>query len=158
MTLPVLDIDELEAFVVRAKAATYVGSGEPVESSRTGSHDLAYAEGRLAYLDSYVGGSDFLGEEVVSFDGNPVWGMNYYGYITRPDLIDAVRAGAVIKESLAELYRLGRFLGGHRHMVGDCEYFDTNEGDVTHFTGTEWITRSGVRVYELVYHGGLVQN
>jgi hypothetical protein len=35
-----INIDELNAFIVRAKAATYVGSGEHVESSRPGSHDL----------------------------------------------------------------------------------------------------------------------
>jgi hypothetical protein len=29
---------------------------------------------------------------------------------------------------------------------------------VTSFTGREWITREGVQVYELVYHGGLVKD
>jgi hypothetical protein len=30
----------------------------------------------------------------------PVWAMNYYGYLLRPDLIDASTAGAVIKTAL----------------------------------------------------------
>ncbi|HEX7589455.1 MAG TPA: DUF5680 domain-containing protein [Demequinaceae bacterium] len=67
------------------------------------------------------------------------------------------RAGAVIKESLAALYRQGRFLGGHVYTVGEDVYTDTNAGDVAHFTGTEWITRRGERVYQLAYDGGLVK-
>jgi hypothetical protein len=149
---------DLERFIVRAKFATSIGSGTRVASSRPRSHDLAYAEPPLAYLDSYVGGSDYLGEEVVSYDGAPVWAMNYYGYLLRPDLIDAARAEVVLKECLALMYREGRFLGGWEHDVNGDVYTDTSEGDVTHFTGREWITRAGVRVYELVYHGGLVRD
>jgi hypothetical protein len=52
----------------------------------------------------------------------------------------------------------GRFLGGFEHQIADYTYTDTNEGDLAHFTGKEWITRQGIRVYELVYHGGLVKN
>ena len=104
-----------------------------------------------------MGGSDFLGQEVVAFDGKPAWAMNYYGYLLRPDLIDAQRAGAVIKEALGALYRQGRFLGGHTYTVGEDVYTDTNAGDVTRFTGTEWITRRGERLYQLAYDGGLVR-
>jgi hypothetical protein len=37
------------------------------------------------------------------------------------------------------------------------EYIDTKEGDVSFFTGREWIERRGVKVYELLYHGGLIK-
>jgi hypothetical protein len=37
-----LRLADLEAFVVRAKGSTYVGSGSTAESSRLGSHDLAF--------------------------------------------------------------------------------------------------------------------
>ncbi len=151
------DLGDLEAFIVRAKASTYVGSGTPVASSRPGSHDLAYTEPPFAYLDSYIGGSDFLGEELVTHEGVPVWAMNYYGYLLRSDLIEVARAGAVIKESLAGMYAAGRFLGGWEYDADGDIYTDTSEGDVARFTGREWITRGGVRVYELVYHGGLVR-
>jgi len=150
-------LSDLEAFIVRAKMATYMGSGIPVPSSRPGSHDFGYAEPPFTYLDSYVGGSDILGEELVSHNGVPVWSTNYDGRVLRPDLIDATRVGAVVKESLSRMYRQGRFLGGWEHEAGGDVYANTSEGDVTHFTGHEWITRDGVRVYELVYHGGLVR-
>jgi hypothetical protein len=55
----------LNAFIVRAKAATYVGAGGAAVASRPGSHDLTYAEGELGYRDSYFGGTNFLRQEVV---------------------------------------------------------------------------------------------
>jgi hypothetical protein len=58
---------------------------------------------------------------------------------------------------LREMYKQGRFLGGFEHTTERGTYFDTNEGDITSFTGKEWITRGNVKVYELVYHGGLVK-
>ena len=89
-----IDVGELERFVVRAKRASYVGDGERALPSREGAHDLTFADGQWSYRDSYFGGTDFIGQEVVWLMGEPVWAMNYYGYIFRPDLIDAVRSGA----------------------------------------------------------------
>src|SRR5262245_52784991 len=88
-----MNIDELNEFIVRAKSATYVGNGEPVSPCRLGSHDLRFEDGWWAYHDSYFGGSDFIGEEVVYLEGRPVWAMNYYGRILRDDLITAAQAG-----------------------------------------------------------------
>jgi hypothetical protein len=156
MTDPTLD--QLNAFLVRAKAATYVGGGEKSPSRRPGSHDLELHDGDFAYLDSYFGGSDFIGEEVAYFEGKPVWAMNYYGRILEPSLITAAEAGQVIQQSLREMYKQGRFLGGFEHVTEKGTYVDTNEGDVSSFTGKEWITRENVKVYELVYHGGLVKD
>jgi hypothetical protein len=150
-------IQELTDFIVCAKATTYVGSGKKSLSYRPGALDLQFHDGDFAYLDSYFGGTDFIGQEVVYFESNPVWVMNYYGYILQPDMIEAVQAGNVIKLSLQQLYKEGRFLGGFEHRVDEFLYTDANEGDVVHFQGKEWINRDDVRVYELIYHGGLVK-
>lgn len=152
-----VSLEQLEAFIVEAKAATYVGGGRESEPCRPGSHDLRFERGDFAYLDSYFGGADFLGQEVVYHRGEPVWAMNYYGRILKPDLIDAAEAGRIIQESLSAMYREGRFLGGFEHDAGDGVYTDTSAGNVASFSGEEWITRRGVRVYELVYHGGLIE-
>jgi hypothetical protein len=150
-------LERLDAFIVRAKAATYVGGGARSLSYRPGSHDLQFHEGAFSYLDSYFGGSDFLGQEVVYYEGEPVWVMNYYGRILEPARITAAEAGQMIQESLARMYEEGRFLGGFEHSIGNSTYVDASEGDVASFTGKEWIARDGIRVYELVYHGGLVK-
>jgi hypothetical protein len=150
-------LELLNAFVVRAKAATYIGGGARSLARRPDSHDLEYREGAFTYLDSYFGGSDFIGQEVVFFNSKPVWAMNYYGRILDPALINARETGQLIQESLSELYKQERFLGGFEYASDAGTYTDTNEGSIASFTGKEWITRGSVRVYELVYHGGLVK-
>lgn len=150
-------VTQLEAFIVQAKAATYIGSGAPSPSCRPGSHDLQFSDGDWAYLDSYFGGADFIGQELVYHQDKPVWAMNYYGRILEPTLIAAAQAGQIIKESLSAMYREGRFLGGWEHVMENDVYVDANVGEVTSFAGQEHIRRGGVRVYELVYHGGLIK-
>ncbi|MGW4892979.1 DUF5680 domain-containing protein [Kitasatospora sp. NPDC004240] len=150
------DARELNAFVVRAKSATYVGGRGQVEPGRTGSHDLEYREGELVYRDSYFGGTDFLGQESVHVGGRPVWGMNYYGYLLTGS-ITAFTAGETIKAALSAMYGEGRFLGGFRYEVGGLVYVDESVGEVERFRGVEHILAAGgERVYELRYHGGRI--
>jgi hypothetical protein len=153
-----IDIDELTAFIVRAKAATYVGSGEHVAPCRSGSHDLRYSDGEWAYHDSYFGGTDFIGEEVVYLAGKPIWAMNYYGRILRDDLLTAAQAGQMIKASLSRMYKESRFLGGFEHVEEGLTYVDTSEGSAASFQGREFIRRGQEIAYELVYHGGLIRD
>ncbi len=63
-----MDLLELSSIVVAAKTATYVGGGDPAPASRTGLHDLGWRDGRWSYLDSYVGGTDFHGQEAYALD------------------------------------------------------------------------------------------
>jgi hypothetical protein len=152
-----VDLAVLERFIVRAKAATYVGNGTGLLPYRLDSHDLQFADGAWTYHDSYFGGTDFAGQETVYVERTAVWVMNYFGRILEPGLIDGETAGQVIKESLTAMYREGRFLGGYRHETGAYTYHDSSTGSVAWFAGREWIERDGVMVYELVYHGGLVR-
>lgn len=152
-----MDISELNAIIVTAKAATYVGGGSKVAPSRPGAHDLAWTQGDWRYLDSYFGGTDFLGQETLWLAGEPVWAMNYYGYIQRPDLIDAQRAGETIKAALSAMYAEGRFLGGFDWTGPHGHYRDQSKGDAAHFHGREVILVGGDEAYALDYFGGLVK-
>jgi len=151
-------LGQLNQFIVRAKSETYVGDGKKAASCRPGSHDLKFKEDSFSYLDSYFGGTDFIGQEVVYFEGEPVWAMNYYGRIIEPDKINAAEAGQVIKESLSKMYQEGRFLGGFVYNSGSGKYNDSSQGEIDSFSGKEWIIRENVKVYELVYHGGLIKS
>lgn len=153
-----MDLDELTAFIVAAKRTTYVGGGTSALASRPGAHDLTFEHGDFAYRDSYFGGTDFLGQEVVWRAGIPVWAMNYYGYVTRPDLIDAARAGATIKQALSAMYAEGRFLGGWSWQGPHSRYVDASEGDAAHFHGREHILVNGMEAYALNYAGGLIRS
>ena len=149
--------EQLREFIIKAKAATYVGDGKKAKPCRVGSHDLAYQEGAYRYLDSYFGGTDFIGQEVVYYEEQPIWAQNYYGRVIEPNKITASEAGKIIKESLSRMYQEGRFLGGFEHSEEGSIYTDQSKGDVRSFTGKEWITRDGIKVYELDYHGGLIK-
>lgn len=151
-----MDLAELEKVVVAAKTATYVGGGVAASASRTGSHDLGWRDGRWSYLDSYVGGTDFHGQEVVWHDDEPVWAMSYYGAVLRPDLIDGERAGLTITAALSAMYAEGRFLGGYEHAGEHGTYVDASTGGVGRFHGREVILVDGVEAYALDYFGGLV--
>jgi hypothetical protein len=152
-----MDNSELEAFIVKAKRAAYVGSGENAEPSRLGSHDLTFQDGDWSYRDSYFGGTDFLGQEAVWLKSEPVWAMSYYGYILRADLFDGERAGKTIKAALTAMYTEGRFLGRFEWEGPHGRYVDWSEGDVAHFRGREVILVGGVEAYALDYIGGLVK-
>ena len=152
-----LSLAGLEAFIVRAKQHTYVGNGQKLLPYRLGSKDLQYVEGDWAYHDGYFGESDFIGQEIVYYQGKPIWGMNYFGVILRGDKLTSVQAGEMIKHSLTRLYQEGRFLGAFAHQEGALRYIDQNEGDARAFRGKEQISRDGEVVYELVYHGGLLR-
>jgi len=154
----IIDTNELNSFIVRAKTATYVGDGERATPCRLGSHDLRFSDGEWSYHDSYFGGSDFIGEEVVYFAGKPVWAMNYYGRILRDDLLTAAQAGQMIKASLSRMYEEVRFLGGFEHSEDDLTYVDASEGSADSFHGREFIRRGQEIAYELVYHGGLIRD
>ena len=153
-----LSLEELHAFIIKAKSATYVGDGQTTDPCRPGSHDLKFQEEPFSYLDSYFGGSDFIGQEVVYFKAQPVWAMNYYGRILEPEHIRAEEAGNMIKASLSKMYAEDRFLGGFEHETEGLHYTDTSQGKVDSFSGKEWIVRAGLRVYKLDYHGGLIKN
>ncbi len=150
-------VHELTDFILQAKQSTYVGGGNKLLPYRLGSHDLQYQKGEWIYHDCYFGESDFIGGEIVYHNGKVVWGMNYFGRIIIPDKITSAKAGEIIQKSLSAMYRLGRFLGGYKHSVGEFAYTDTNDGDPLYFTGREWIEKDGEIVYALDYHGGLVK-
>lgn len=153
-----LELEALERFIVRAKRSTYVGGGLKLLPYRLGSKDLQFAEGDWAYHDSYLGETDFIGQEIVYHQRKPAWGMNYFGTILKGDRITAAQAGEMIMKSLSRMYAEGRFLGGFEYREGELRYVDQNEGDVRSFRGREQISLGDEIVYEMVYHGGSLRD
>lgn len=152
-----LNCIDLHHFIVAAKSQTYVAGGTFRPSSRPGSHDIGYERDGWCYLDSYFGGTDFAGQEVVWFSGGPVWAMNYFGRIVEPDLIDAAKAGRVIKDALMHMYvDQNRFLGGYDFDHAFGLYTDRNDGTFECFNGKEHIVVDKRIAYQLDYRGGLI--
>lgn len=141
--------DDFLDFLCRAKRFTYAGKGAETAASRPASHDLVFREGGLAYLDTYLGGECFAGEEAVWRDGKPVWAMNYVGRV-----LDERFSGDFLKEALARVTPDLPYRGPRLHLSGDFAYHCRVEGELDWFDGSEEIFCLGYKVYECRFHGG----
>lgn len=72
-------MENFKKFLIEAKKQTYAnGMVAKVNSSRLDSKDYEYKNNNMIYHDTYFGGTNFIGEEVVYVDNKIYWGMNYY--------------------------------------------------------------------------------
>lgn len=153
-------MEVLEKFIVSAKANGWVGArpgGKKISSSRQGSLDITFEDGDFFYQDSFVGLTNFCGQEHICYKGEAIWSQIYYGHIVRSDLIDGSRVVEVLRSALGALYREGRFLGAFEFPHREYVYQDTNQGDFSRFSGQEEIRVKGEVAYRLQYLGGLVR-
>lgn len=141
--------EELVAFLIRAKRATYAGKGAETAAFRPGAHDLVYQEKNLMYYDSYLGGEQFAGEEALWVDQRPVWSMNYMGRVTGEGF-----SGDFLKDALLRVPENLPFRGPERYESGEYAYTMTCTGDFGWFEGREVIVLRGKPVYECRFHGG----
>ena len=136
-------------FLIRAKRACYAGKGAEAKPSRPNSHDLEYIEGPLKYIDTYLGGKKFAGEEALWEDGKPFWAMNYVGRE-----IAAGFSADFLKEALYLAPEECPFRGPEEHVNGEYVYRCRVEGDASWFYGYEEIFFKNERIYECAFHGG----
>jgi len=139
-------------FLCRAKKKTYAGKGGFTASSRPNSHDLSYTEGAFTYIDTYLGGENFSGEEAVWHKGIPIWSMNYCGRLLAEGF-----SGDFLKEALLLVPRDMPYRGPSLYSNGDYTYHSMVNGSVEWYQGHEEIFLLQNKVFECYYHGGLVK-
>lgn len=138
-------------FLIDAKKATYAGKGAETKSSRPNSHDLAYEKDGLKYIDTYLGGHQFAGEEALWDNNIPIWAMNYCGRVLSSEF-----EGDFLKKALLNVPENMPFRGPKEFTSGNFEYRCKVEGDFNWFNGVEEIFKEGKKVYECIFHGGLI--
>ncbi len=143
---------DLIAFLIRAKKATYAGKGAESAPSRPQSHDLQYAEGDMLYIDTYLGGNRFAGEEALWIAGKPVWSMNYAGRVTGENF-----SGDFLKATLLRVPEDMPFRGPALYTEGDYAYRCQADGSFGWFQGKETIEHKEQLIYECFFHGGLIK-
>ena len=146
------DIDELIEFRLKANVNTYAGFMNEVDSTRPASHDFRYEDGDYMYHDTYVGGEEFAGEEAVWRNEVTVWAMNYIGRV-----LDDRFSGDFLKEALRAADKKMPYRGPELYQSGEYTYRCKVTGDFTWFQGFEEIYLNDVKVYECVFHGGLIR-
>ena len=145
------ELDELIAFRLEANVNTYAAFMNETEAGRPASHDYKYENGRFMYYDTYVGGEKFAGEEAIWKDGSAVYAMNYMGRV----LCDGF-SGNFLKEALRASDNRMPYRGPELYQSGEYTYRCKVAGDFTWFQGYEEIYQGDSKVYECVFHGGLL--
>lgn len=143
--------DCLIEFLVRAKKKTYAGKGPETTPSRPRSHDLEYEEKNLLYIDTYLGGRLFSGEEALWRSGVPLWAMNYSGRV----LSDRFN-GDFLKKALLLVPKEAPYRGPALFKEGDFIYARKSVGTPEWFQGYESIHCQGELIFECYFHGGSV--
>ncbi|WP_438762312.1 DUF5680 domain-containing protein [Enterococcus sp. AZ194] len=144
-------MENILTFLVKAKRETYANNTGQTDSSRLQSYDLQFAEGKYMYRDSYVGTHSFSGQEIVWYDKEPVWSMNYYGDVLDHKFKSSFLKSALMNPSEKLPYRGPRLLRKEAYT-----YVMDVSGDFDKFSGTEKIYFEDLLVYELFFHGGKI--
>lgn len=146
--------EDFIAFLLKAKQNTYASGKAPDRSSRPASHDLTFVEEPYLYIDTYLGGYAFAGEEAVWYASTPIWSMNYYGKMLSPDIPDGF--SSFLKNALMRVPPEEPYRGPAEYTEGNFLYQCAVSGDPGWFKGEEVIFHEGKPVYRLDFHGGEV--
>lgn len=153
-----MDTKELANFLQEANKSTYANKDAPkVAPSRLKSEDYHFEKGDLIYHDTYFGGRDFIGEEIVYKNQKPVWGTNYFGFV----IVDEVSEKDVydfLREALMQDYDdIIPVRGPKNFSADDKKYNFAVDGNLTNFSGKEEISFNGKVVYCCFVHGGFIR-
>lgn len=142
---------ELALFRTKAAKNTYAAGFCQAESCRPESHDFRFEEDGWLYIDTYLGGEKFSGEEAVWKDGIPLWAMNYSGRVLNENF-----SGDFLKLALRNCTE--EFPRGPRNFSAEEFFYKTEiQGDMEWFWGFEEIFFRDEKCYECHYHGGAVK-
>lgn len=154
------ELIDLHNFLIEAKKETYANENvEKVKSTRRGSRDYEYIKDNWTYHDTYFGGIDFQGQEVVyQQEDTPIWGMVYYGRT----LDESLSEEAMDKVLRPALMQVGQddtipVRGPKEFENQGYKYTFKVTGDLTNFEGEETIEKEGKEIYTLKCHGGMIR-
>ena len=148
-----MDINKIIEFFLVAKKNTYAAANNKVDSCRMNSHDYRYQnKNGFTYLDSYLGGECFVGEEVVWLHDIPVWSMNYVGRVIGENF-----SGDFLKEVLMQVPAELPFRGSEIYTKGNYHYHCKVDGEFVWFQGYEVIFYMDEKIYECYFHGGTIR-
>jgi len=153
------DREELRKFLYSANTNGYAGDGKEVEPQRPGFTELEYQEGEWLYHDSYAGSFFAPGQEVVYFQGKPIWAMAYAGGMKfeyhRDYQLDK-EIFPFLKRALLAMDPKKPFRGPTEYIEADLKYVSTLSGDIDDFIGNEKIYKKEKLVFEQNFIGGIV--
>ncbi len=153
-------MNKIEKFLIEAKKQTYANELiERVKSTRQNSKDYEYKKGNMIYHDTYFGGTNFIGEEVIYIDNEVYWAMNYYG-VTLDESLGEEAMDNALRPALMNVGKDKNVLpvrGPKEFINGEYKYTFNNTGNINCFSGIERIYKNDKLIYELKCNGGLIK-
>ncbi len=145
----------LPEFLVSAKQNTYA-SGSKGTKAKDHSTLYEYGKDEWEYQDQFYGdGARFVGHETVWMKRKPVWGMNYHG-VKLDSLFEEKRLYNFLREALKRVELSHPFRGPDKYESNNLRYSNVITGDLSSFRGVEFIYETGRTLYQLDYHGGIL--
>lgn len=113
----------------------------------------------MIYHNTYFGGTDFIGEEVVYDEHKtPIWTMNYHGVTLNENLseeaVDNALRPALMKVGVDDILPLR---DPKEFNNGKYKYTFEVTGDLDNFECEESIVKNEEKVYCLKCHGGRIR-
>ena len=149
---------KLKKFLIEAKKETYANENvKQKKSSRLKSRDYEYKKDNMIYHDTFFGGTNFIGEEVVYIDNEIYWGMNYYG-VTKDEKMSEDAMDKALRPALMLVEKNNIPVRGPKEFInGEYKYTFQVIGDLNYFNGTETIYKNDKIIYELKCSGGIIK-
>lgn len=153
-------MDNIKEFLIEAKKQTYANEKvEKVSSSRYESKDYEYKKDNMIYHDTYFGGTNFIGEEVVYLDDKIYWAMNYYG-VNLDETLGEEAMDSALRPALMLVGEDNNVIpvrGPKEFINGEYKYTFEVDGNLDYFCGIEIIYKNDKKIYELRCNGGLIK-
>jgi hypothetical protein len=149
--------NELTSFLREASKKSYANTDSlRAESTRLNSVDYHFKKEDLIYHDTYFGERDFIGEEIVYKNNEPIWGANYYGYILSAEIDEKILYGFLRQVLLQDFSDIIPVRGPKDYSLGEWKYVNMVDGYLSRFIGREEIYRDNQLIYRGYYHGGSI--
>jgi hypothetical protein len=149
---------ELADFLNEANKSTYANENAPRSAStRLESEDYHFEKGDLIYHDTYFGGRDFIGEEIVYKNKKPLWGANYFGFVLDENIREKDVYDFLRKALIQEYDNVIPVRGPASFSEDKWDYTFSADGELENFAAKEEILFNGVIVYRCLIHGGYIR-
>jgi len=152
-----LKVSELIDFLRRAKITTFASDGQRSPSLRPYSKNYSFDDPPFHYEDQYFGEYVDVGQEIVWFNGIPVWGMGYRGGTHAWAYPNHVAIFEFLREALREPDPVIPIRGPTTLFRDPFFYTCLLNGSLLAFTGTETVYWNGKPAAFRSLVGGIIR-
>jgi len=147
--------EALRQFLIDSNRAGYAGGEEKKWIKEAdGSTTIPFEKSEWRSHDNFFGGEPYGSRTVVSYEGQPVWMMVYYGWVEEGIETDPIYA--ILRNALQQMPEDYPYRGPKEYKEEEYTYTNTWDGEVDRYSGSEQIHHGDKLVYKADYLGGLV--